>query len=204
MKIGKQAQYIALNTEIERDHVKLGRTSRQDGLAFRPQTTLVPLVGLCNRDELCQIHPLETWKLLRLGERLIRIRLVVSDDATGLRTLIPDQARQFARVDVRDRHGTATLEETRERCLRAPVADRQRKIPDDQASRVDRLGLEVIGGCADITDMGIGQGHELTKIRRVGKDLLISRHRSVEHHFAERPAGNANGQAVEDRPVLER
>ena len=77
----------------------------------------------------------------------------------------------------------------------------QRQVTDDQAGGKHAARLDVFGVGADVADMGIGQRHQLTGIRRIGQDFLIAGHRGVEHDFANGQAGGANRPAPENGTV---
>src|SRR5690606_693838 len=63
--------------------------------------------------------------------------------------------------------------------------------------------LEVLAVGGRIADMGVGQGDDLPAVGRIRQDLLVAGHGGVEHHLAERPSGSADGDAVEDRAILQ-
>ena len=46
------------------------------------------------------------------------------------------------------------------------------------------IGFLVDGIDPRIAELGIGEGHELTRIARIGHDFLVTGHAGVEHHFA--------------------
>ena len=90
----------------------------------------------------------------------------------------------------------ATVLPRRRNCSRPPSARQlltiERQVANDEPGRVDLRGLEVVGVRADVADVRIRQRDDLAVVRRVGQDLLIARHRGVEHHLAERSAFGAD------------
>ena len=44
-------------------------------------------------------------------------------------------------------------------------------------------GFFVFAVGAGVADVGISEGNNLTGIRRISEDLLISRHRGIENHL---------------------
>ena len=65
-------------------------------------------------------------------------------------------------------------------------------------------GLDVFGIDTGIADVGVGQRDDLARIARVSQDFLITGHRGIEHHLANRAAYRTDALAVEDRPVGKR
>ena len=57
---------------------------------------------------------------------------------------------------------------------------------------------------ADVADVRIRQRDDLTGVRRVGQDLLITGHRRVEDDFADRVAHRANRPAMENGAIGQR
>jgi hypothetical protein len=91
-----------------------------------------------------------------------------------------------------------------ERVLGAPAAHGRREIADDQPGCEDLRRLEVVRVRADVADVRIREGDDLSVIRRVGEDFLVPGDRGVENHFAECPAFGSHRDAVEHRAVFER
>ena len=58
-------------------------------------------------------------------------------------------------------------------------------------------------GAAGVADVRIGQRDQLARVGRVGQDFLVAGHGGVEHHFADRQAGGAHGNALEHGAVFE-
>ena len=125
-------------------------------------------------------------------------------DAAGQRALLAQDARELARVDVRDRDDLAALQEALQRLGGAPVASTARQVANDQAGGVDGAGFEVFGIGAGVADVRIGQRDDLPAVRRVGEDFLVAGHGGVEHHLAGRVALGADGTAVKHSAVFER
>lgn len=64
------------------------------------------------------------------------------------------------------------------------------------------LVIERIG--PNVSDMRIGQGHELLVVRRIGQDFLIAGHRRIEYDFPDGIAVGTDRQAVKDRAISQR
>ena len=77
----------------------------------------------------------------------------------------------------------------------------------DDAARARRRrhvdGLDVFLVGADIADVREREGDDLSRIGRVGEDLLVAGHRGVEAHLADRVAGRAEAEAFEHGAVGE-
>src|SRR4026209_2825546 len=156
---------------------------RVDAPTLRGDAPLIPLVGLLRRDELCQIHAFQARKLPSSFDGFFRFGLGARDDAAGLRALFAQDARQLARVDLRDRNGLAAAQELLETALGAPVTDDRREVANDETGRVSLRGFEVVGILAEGADVRIRQRDDLTVVRRVRQDLLIARHGGVENEL---------------------
>jgi hypothetical protein len=68
---------------------------------------------------------------------------------------------------------------------------------------MDGPRLHVIAVCTGITNMGIRQGHDLTAIRRVSQDFLVTGHGGIEYHFTNGLAIGPDRGAVEDSAILQ-
>ncbi len=68
---------------------------------------------------------------------------------------------------------------------------------------MDFRGFDVFGIHADVADVRIRKGHDLTRIARVGQDFLIAGDSGVEHDFADRMPGGADRVTTKDRAVGE-
>ena len=64
--------------------------------------------------------------------------------------------------------------------------------------------LHVLLVDAVVAQLGIGEGDNLTRIRRIAHDLLVTHHGRVEHNLAEGLALRSNTSAPEGRAVLKR
>ena len=64
---------------------------------------------------------------------------------------------------------------------------------------IDGLDVFLVG--ADIADMREGEGDDLPGIRRVGEDFLVPRHGGIEADLADRVAGGAQAEALQNHPV---
>ena len=64
----------------------------------------------------------------------------------------------------------------------------QRQVANHEAGGIHRAGFEVLGRRAGVADMRIGQGDDLSAVRRIGEDLLVPGHRRIENYFTCRVA----------------
>src|ERR1700683_3318187 len=65
------------------------------------------------------------------------------------------------------------------------------------------ISTPIVAAGAVIADLGVGEHHDLTGIRRVCETLLVARKRGVENHFAGPFRGGAKTAALEDGTVLQ-
>src|SRR5437660_3406256 len=68
---------------------------------------------------------------------------------------------------------------------------------------MDPARLRVFAVHAVVPLVGVGHGHDLARVRRVGQDLLVAGHRRVEHGLAEGLPGSPEPAAPERGAVLE-
>ncbi len=99
-------------------------------------------------------------------------------------TLISQQTREFAGVDVGDCDDATGLQIVLQATLAAPVACEQRQIPNNQTTGVNPRCFFIFVIDAGIADMGISQGDQLLAVGRVGEDFLVTGHSSVENHLS--------------------
>ncbi len=175
----------------------------QHACLLAADAALVPLIGRSHRDDLGEVHALEAREGARGAKRNLGVRLVRRRDASALRPAFADDSRELSRIDAGDRDRFTLDQELLERMARAPARMQERQVADDEARGVDGIGLEVLGRDAGIADVRVGQRDDLAGIGRVGQDLLVARHRGVEHDLAGRDAGRPDGNTPKHRAVLE-
>ena len=95
-------------------------------------------------------------------------------------------------------------EEVGQGALGTPVVGRVAHVADDDARKVNAIGLHVGGAHAVVANLRVGEGDDLAGVGGVGDDLLVAGHRGVEDELAERLAGGAHRQTLERGAVLER
>jgi hypothetical protein len=118
---------------------------------------------------------------------------------------LADLAGQGAGVDARQADHVATLHPAVEVTVGAPVGLGGRGVAEDRAAG-GRLGaaghlLQVLDVRAHIAHVREGEGDDLGHVGGVGQDLLIAGHGGVEAHLADRIAGRAATDALQDRAV---
>jgi hypothetical protein len=152
-----------------------------------------------------EIHALQAGECSRQLRQRARLVDRAGHDAAGLRAFFAQQARQAARVDLGDAdHVAALIEVIGQRLLAAEVAGRQRQVADDQPGGPDPVGLLVLAVHAGVADVRIGQRDDLPRVGRVGQDLLVTRHRGIEHHFASALAEGSDRHTTEHTAVFKR
>ena len=135
------------------------------------------------------------------GLECLRLVHRARHDAAALRTLLAQDARQAPGVDVGNRHDVLALEVIGQRLAGAEVGMQARHVAHHQAGGVDAVRLDVLGIDAGVADVGIGQRHDLTRIRGISEDFLITGQRGVEYHLTGCDAVGADGQAAKHRTV---
>src|SRR6187549_1823101 len=200
--VGEHPQDVAFHAVVEGDYVQpLVRTHHR--AVFRlPQRTFIPLVLALGGHHLREVHALQARKFLGSADRGSGVYFFAGHDATGLRTLLAQDAREFARVDAGDGDDLVPREEFAQVFARPPVAGERRQVSNYQARGIGRWRLEIFGRRARVADVWIGQRHDLTRVRRIGKNFLITGQRGIENDFATSVALGADRLAVEDGPIF--
>jgi hypothetical protein len=65
-------------------------------------------------------------------------------------------------------------------------------------------GLLVIGVRSDISNVGIRQANNLSRVTRIGEDFLISGEAGIKNDFSAPPDDRPGGAAMKNAPVFER
>ena len=119
------------------------------------------------------------------------------------RTFQPNVPDQSARVDSGNDGNAVFGEVVIERLRRAPVAG-QRRQPLHNERFEERLArFDVFRINAGIADQRIRHRDDLAGVRRIGQNLLITRHRRIENDFANGFAFKAVSVATKNTPVFE-
>jgi hypothetical protein len=193
--------------DVALDAVVVGNDERARGV--RPRGTVAtrerpvrlrPVVRLATGDLLHQVAADQAGGRLGLG-----------DDARGigvgcgqhrlLRATLANVPHQGAGIDPLDGGDVVGDEVVAQALARAPVARLRPVLLDDEPLQERTPRLDVLRVDADVADLRVGHRHQLTAVRRVGEDLLVSGHRGVEHHLADGFAFGAEGLAFEDGAV---
>ncbi|MNM58894.1 hypothetical protein D3C81_701360 [compost metagenome] len=202
--VHQHAQDIALDAKVVGHHVVFQLIGgRGDVPLAELPATLGPAVGFADGHFLGQIHPLQTGEGAGLAQGMGFIELLAGQDATGLGTLLAQDAGQFAGVDVGDANDVVRLEVIGEGLLIAEIGGKYRKVPDDQSLRVDLTGLFIFAVGAGVAYMGVSEGDYLTGIRGIGEDFLIARHRRIENHFTNGTSLGAYRHAFEHSSIFQ-
>ena len=200
--LGQHAQDVVLNTVVVGDNMKLRVGLRGIAGTERPHG-LIPVVGFFARHDPGQIKTRHVRRGIRQVARARNIFCTVfaDQDATVLRALLARQACQAARIDVGNGYDTIAMQIFRQCFLHPPVGGERRQITNDETRGVTPVRFDILTIGTGIADMRVSQGHHLPHVRGVGENLLIARHRRVEHHLADRVPGRPDRNAFEYRPV---
>ena len=66
-----------------------------------------------------------------------------------------------------------------------------------------RVSLLIVGIHAGISELGIGEGHQLTFIGGIGQDLLVAGHPRIKNNLSNRCAAVSKAHAGQDRAISE-
>ena len=101
-----------------------------------------------------------------------------------------------------NRHGFLLYQKLTQRLAAAPIALQLRSLADHQTCRPYLIGLEVLGINSSVADLRVCEGDNLTPVRWVCEDFLVTGHRRIEYHLPHRGATNANGATAKDATIL--
>ena len=112
--------------------------------------------------------------------------------------------RERAGVHALDRDDTALAQQVRKAALALPVAGLAAHVAHHQARKRKPAGLHGGGAHAVVSHLRIRERHDLPRVAGVAHDLLVARHRSVEHDFPKGLSPGAGAPAPIHRAVLKR
>ena len=145
------------------------------------------MVGRAREPAFAAAHLLHLIRLQRSREDHLHslfVGRVDVDDGRALATLVADYAGYHARVDAADAGYSLLVEYLRESFGVAEIARVLVAFAHHHAADRGELGLEIFVRDSVVADQGVGHHNHLTRVRRIGEDLLISHHRSVENQLA--------------------
>src|SRR5262249_32649316 len=157
-------QDVPLDAEVVRHHVQALIGADRRARRLGPERAFIPLIAALGAHDLRKVHALQARELARDLHRRGFIHLISGHDAARLRALLPENARQLAGVDARDRDYLTALEEFAQRLVRAPVARNEWQIADDETGRIDLRSFQVLGRRSGVTDVRNGERHDLTRV----------------------------------------
>jgi len=150
-------------------------------------------------------HQVATYQpraLLGLGHQT-GIHQIGRRKHTFERAVLPDATDQCPGIDAGDAHHAESGEVVFQPAHSAKVTGHLALIADDEASQMRSGALNVFVVDAVVADLWIGHRDDLAAITRIGEDLLIPGHRSVEAHFAVDFARCTERLTGEDRSIFE-
>ncbi len=200
--VGEQAQDVGLDTEVVGDDVIAAARGRK-AATVEIERTFLPFVDVIGADNLGEIEVLQARKLAGRFDGGVNVD-VTGHQRTALCTALAQQARQFSRIDSRNRQHTALCQPFRQGLARTPIARAARHVANNQASTPDLRGLVILRCTAGVADVRIGQGDHLPCVGGVGQDFLIAGECGVEHHLADGKAERTDGITLEYGSVFER
>jgi len=204
--LDQQAQDSSLDPEIvgHQATLSLGTLgTRHLPLHARP-AALGPEVGSARNlgDEVAAI---ESGGASRLGHQgLGLLQRGIGAEHPDLGPRIANAAHQRPGIDARNPRHVRLGEESIDAALGAPVAGLIEQFANHEAREKGAGRLLVLGVDPHVADLGIGHGHDLTRVGGVGDDLLVARHARIEDHLARAHAYGPEGLTPVDGAVGQR
>ncbi|MNJ41557.1 hypothetical protein D3C77_364830 [compost metagenome] len=180
---------------------QLGGIDGRVAVGFQLPDAGAPFVAALGADDFCQVHALQARETASGGDCSLFADVVAGQDATVLRALLTQDARQTTRVDAGDRYHVIGFEVVRQRLLVAPVARDKWQVANHQTGRPDAVGLGVFRRGAGVADVRVSQGNDLLRIGRVSQDFLIAGHCGVKHHLTNGLTVGSNGFTAKNAAI---
>ena len=138
------------------------------------------MIGLVDRDLAHQVYPTGSLFRFRAGEKGCRIG---GTECSRHRTRVTQHPCQAPRVDRPDSGDAPRNEALDQRIFCSPVAVAAGHFANDDSARERMARFVVEAGDSVVADMRLRERDDLTGIRRVGDDFLITRDCRVEHNL---------------------
>ena len=174
------------------------------GVSWRgpPVARLDPFVGRAAAHLARQIQAGHVTRGARQRYQPLRIGIDARERGPH-RAVGANVSHQRARIDLGHGHDATLAQVVGQALARAPVAHGRTHVTHHQTGRPDAVALVVFRIDADVADMGRGHRHDLTMIRGVGEDFLVTGDAGVEDDFAGRLAQRAKTGAGPDCTVFQ-
>jgi hypothetical protein len=117
---------------------------------------------------------------------------------------VSNVAHQRTRIDVPDNGNLVTVQIQLRRLRGSPVGRDLREFPHDERFDIGPRGLLVFDVRPYISNVWIGQTHDLPGVAGVGENFLITGEAGIENDFAAAARDRARRAAVKDAPVFQR
>ena len=189
--IDELAEDAALHAVVDHDHVMSRR------LRFPAEDALVPLVGSPGAHLGSEILSFHAGKLAGLLHQGLRRRSGRIDDPL-LRSGAAENPHEATGVDALDADHAVPGEPGEEGLVAAPVARLATHAPGDESGHLRHGRLLVAVVDAVVAELRDGEGDDLSRVGRVGEDLLVAGVAGVEDHLAGRLSSGAASRAFED------
>ena len=128
--------------------------------------------------------------------------IALGGDEGSLGPADPDHLGQHPGVNTLDGHDLVPFQKIDQGFLFSPVGREGCQFFDDEPFHPRPVRFYILGITAIIPDQGIGHGHDLAVIGRVGEDFLVAGHGGVEDDLPLGTAVVADGLSGEECPVL--
>ena len=122
---------------------------------------------------------------LQFRKDLIEAVILIGGDAAVHRALLPENLREFSRIDSLDARQAVFLHKLQKRHIRAEIARLACRLVHNQRVHPRPVRLTVVKTDAVIADQRIGHTYRLSRVRRIRKNLRIAGHCRVEHDLAD-------------------
>ena len=109
-----------------------------------------------------------------------------------------------ARIDIRDHRNVEALEIFVGSLLRAPVRTDWRELANNQSFNVGSNSFVVFRIGAVIADLRVGEYYDLSGVRRIGEDFLVSSERGIKNDFPVALCFRSVAFASEDAAIFQR
>ena len=200
----QKPQDVSLDPEIVGHDQRAFGFGRKGFRSFEAEHGIAPIVGLIGGHAAYHVDAHDRFHSPGQGHGL-GFGGKAGQDHPSLGAFGAKDADELAGIDTGDPGDSVFDEEGIEgQRPTAPIRGDGREISDHEAFDLHLRRFHVLGRDAVVADFGIGHGHDLPAVGRIGQDFLVAGHGRVEYHLAGGLMGRPEADSSKDGSVFQR